>query len=244
MHPVLFALLNLVFIAFTQSILIFMFSSAPSYIILLTNEFEPDISVGDLAYFGVEIALVISEIISDGQQWRMCSRYLFLLFFMTCRVEDLRNQDLPSTVGYQTAKHQYQKDAKLPRGYNQADLDRGFITSGLWAYSRHPNCAAEQLIWFFLYQWACHASKSFYNWAGIGCGSLALLFQGSTWLTELISSGKYPEYRHYQLTVGMFLPNSLSPYRALDDGPRIIRTSELAKRQQQKRVKRDSTKRD
>ncbi|CAI4211806.1 unnamed protein product [Parascedosporium putredinis] len=192
MHPILFSLFDLLFIAFTQSILIFLFSSSPAYVILLTNKFKPELSSSDFGYLAWQLLLVFSEFISDGQQWR-----------------------------YQNAKHKYQKDAKLPREYSQADLDRGFITSGIWAYSRHPNCAAEQLIWFFLYQWACNASETLYGWAAIGSCSLILLFQGSTILTESISSRKYPEYVHYQ------------------DTPKVIRTSDLLKKQKQKQGKRE-----
>lgn len=138
-------------------------------------------------------------------------------------------------IAFQTAKHKYLRDAKLPHGFNQADLDRGFITSGLWAYSRHPNFAAEQLIWFVLYQWGCYSTSTLYNWAGIGSGSLVLLFQGSTMLTEAISGGKYPEYRHYQKTVGKFLPTSLAPYRAPAETPKPSRPNHAAKRRQGKR---------
>lgn len=35
------------------------------------------------------------------------------------------------------------------------------------------------------------------------------LFQGSTWLTELLSAQKYPEYSEYQKLVGMFVPRPL-----------------------------------
>lgn len=69
MHPVIFSVFNLVFIAFIQNVLIFLFSSAPSYIILLTSRFNPDITTADLGFFGLTIVLVISEFISDGQQW-------------------------------------------------------------------------------------------------------------------------------------------------------------------------------
>lgn len=40
-----------------------------------------------------------------------------------------------------------------------------------------------------------------------------MLFQGSTWLTELITAGKYPEYSMYQQKVGRFAPKALSPYQ-------------------------------
>lgn len=33
-----------------------------------------------------------------------------------------------------------------------------------------------------------------------------ILFQASTWFTELISTKKYPEYKEYQDRVGKFLP--------------------------------------
>lgn len=132
-------------------------------------------------------------------------------------------------TAYQTAKHQYQKDAKLPKGWNQADLDRGFLTSGLWAYSRHPNFFAEQTFWLVLYHWGCYAGNSLYNWTFVGVGSLIILFQGSTWLTELITAGKYPEYKDYQKQVAMFIPTSLGGYQTPSRQSRIIRSSDLTK---------------
>ena len=133
-----------------------------------------------------------------------------------------------TTPDFQSAKQEYKELGVVPQGYTQQELERGFITSGLWAYSRHPNFAAEQTIWFMLYQWSCYASKTLYNWSGAGALFLVMLFQGSTWLTELISSGKYPEYKHYQRQVGAHIP-SLTAYKT--PAPKVIRTSELAKKQ-------------
>lgn len=133
-------------------------------------------------------------------------------------------------IAFHGAKHQYQKDAKLPKGYKQADLDRGFLTSGLWAYSRHPNFFAEQTIWFVLYQWGCYATNNLYNWTFVGSASLILLFQGSTWLTETITAGKYAEYPTYQKQVGMFIPKSTSGYQPPLHQPKEVRTSELSRR--------------
>ena len=107
---------------------------------------------------------------------------------------------------FQEAKKSYHATAKLPAGYKQADLDRGFVVTGLWSWSRHPNFAAEQAFWVALYQWSCFISGSFYNWSGVGALGYLALFQGSTWFTELISRGKYPEYKEYQAKVGKFLP--------------------------------------
>lgn len=40
--------------------------------------------------------------------------------------------------------------------------------------------------------------------------SYLILFQASTWLTELITAKKYPDYQQYQARVGKFLPNIFS----------------------------------
>ncbi|KAM0341945.1 hypothetical protein ACHAPQ_000249 [Fusarium lateritium] len=177
-------LFNVTFISFIQSVLLFSFSGVPAYAILVSTKFEQDVTPSDVLFFLTMVGLVYSEWVSDGQQW-----------------------------DFHAAKHKYQAEAKVPKNfkYTQADLDRGFNTSGLWAYSRHPNFAAEQLV--------C------YTFAG--SAALILLFQGSTWLTELITVGKYSEYSKYQKQVGMFLPKSLSPYKT--PLPKVIRTSDFAK---------------
>ena len=36
--------------------------------------------------------------------------------------------------------------------------------------------------------------------------SYLILFQASTWFTELVTAGKYPEYKEYQNRVGKFMP--------------------------------------
>ncbi|KAI1384578.1 DUF1295-domain-containing protein [Hypoxylon trugodes] len=204
-HPVLFSLFNATFISFIQSILLF-FLAAPTYIVLLASKFEHEATAVDLGFTAVELGLVLSEWFSDQQQW-----------------------------DYQAAKKQYQQTAKIPRGcgFTQEDLDRGFITSGLWAYCRHPNFAAEQTIWILLYQWGCYASKSLYNWTGIGVVVLLMIFQGSTWLTELISAEKYPEYKLYKKQIGAHIP-SLTAYKAPSASPNMARTSDVAKRQKTK----------
>lgn len=113
---------------------------------------------------------------------------------------------IASILAYHAAKKEYQETAKVPKGFNQDTLDRGFNTTGLWAYSRHPNFAAEQSVWVLLYGWSCWVTQTYYNWSIIGAVAYLILFQGSTWFTELISAKKYPEYKEYQKRVGKFLP--------------------------------------
>lgn len=62
---------NITFISFIQSILLFLFSCAPAYAILLSTKLEPKVGTADIAFFLIEVGLVLSEWISDGQQWSM-----------------------------------------------------------------------------------------------------------------------------------------------------------------------------
>jgi steroid 5-alpha reductase family enzyme len=85
-------------------------------------------------------------------------------------------------------------------------IKRGFLAGGLFAYLRHPNFIAEQLIWWVVYAYGALSSKSLINWTIIGPISLNAIFFGSTLLTETLSQRKYPIFKVYQQNVGMFLP--------------------------------------
>lgn len=152
----------------------------PTYILLLTSRLKPEVDGTDLILSRLLMALVVLEYFADQQQWN-----------------------------YQEAKKQYQKTARVPNGWTRAQMDRGFNTSGLWRFSRHPNFAAEQAIWILLYQWSCIQTNTLWNYSCAGVIGYILVFQGSTPITEWISGGKYPEYRSYQERVGKFLPSIL-----------------------------------
>ncbi|RVX73186.1 hypothetical protein B0A52_02313 [Exophiala mesophila] len=178
----LFFVMNVVFIAFMQCILLLAVTT-PTYVLLLTGRLASNSSssqgwtILDPVPYVFMLALIGISFIADQQQW-----------------------------DFHKAKAEYQKTAKVPTDYSRAELDRGFLSSGLWAYSRHPNFTAEQGVWVALYIWSCVASQTLYNWTGVGAFSYLCLFQGSTWLTELLSSQKYPDYKVYQRHVGKFLP--------------------------------------
>ncbi len=82
----------------------------------------------------------------------------------------------------------------------------GFLSGGLWKFSRHPNYAAEQAIWISFYLFSVAATGQWFNWSLVGVILLVLLFFGSSSFSEKISSAKYPEYRYYQKRIGRFLP--------------------------------------
>ena len=92
----------------------------------------------------------------------------------------------------------------LPHPYN-----KGFNTTGLWAYSRHPNYVGEQMIWVSVYLFVIAAGVTNYgifNWSIVGALLLIFLFLGSANLSESISASKYPEYALYQDKVCRYLP--------------------------------------
>ena len=121
---------------------------------------------------------------------------LFLLFLLIETMADQQQYD------FQTEKHRRRAAGEPLDG----DMTRGFRTSGLFAFARHPNFAAEQMIWGAFYLFAVAATGEWINWSIIGVVLLVLLFQGSTQFTEQISLGKYPEYGEYRRRVPRFLP--------------------------------------
>lgn len=99
------------------------------------------------------------------------------------------------------------------RAKARGDAD-GFLTTGLFAYSRHPNFFFEQAQWWAVYAFGATAAvaSGAGAWGGvinptiIGAILLTLLFVGSTVFTESISAAKYPAYAQYRRTTSMLLP--------------------------------------
>jgi steroid 5-alpha reductase family enzyme len=102
---------------------------------------------------------------------------------------------------FQTEKYRRIK-AWEPSG----EYAHGFVRTGLWAISRHPNFAAEQMIWFVFYFFSVAATGRLLNWSLAGSLMLMLLFLGSSDFTEKISAEKYKEYPEYKKKVKRFLP--------------------------------------
>jgi len=87
--------------------------------------------------------------------------------------------------------------------------EAGFIQSGLWSLSRHPNYFCEVTLWWAFYLFSIPATGSVVNWTGLGTMFLTLLFVppgASLDLTEYLSSRKYPNYHEYQKRTSRFFP--------------------------------------
>jgi steroid 5-alpha reductase family enzyme len=98
------------------------------------------------------------------------------------------------------------RGAGAPETHYSKSLKDGFLSEGLWHFVRHPNFVSEQAIWISFYLFGVAASGEWINWTLAGSLLLILLFQGSTALTERISSDKYPGYAIYKKEVPKFFP--------------------------------------
>ena len=103
---------------------------------------------------------------------------------------------------FQARKHALSPKARQAAG---GDLARGFLTTGVFAYSRHLNFACEQGLWVAFYGFAVVArapggdvaalvraqgAGALLTPAALGPALLMMLFQGSTWMTEVITAEK------------------------------------------------------
>ncbi len=87
------------------------------------------------------------------------------------------------------------------------EVEKPFMDEGLFRFSRHPSYFCEMGMWVTFYLFAISASSRVWHWTGLGCLLLILLFQGSSRLTEEISSEKYPAYSRYQAAVPRLIPH-------------------------------------
>lgn len=176
-NRVVFFVFNLVFISTWQTIVLFLVT-APSYVLLLSSA---DGTLPESAVLRpADIVFAVS----------------ILALVLIQGVADQQQWT------YQQAKKE--KRVVPNSSFTAADLQRGFVTHGLWAYSRHPNVLAEQSIWVMLFIWSWFLAG--FNWSAVGTITYLLPFLDSAKLTESISSGKYEQYKDYQAQVGMFLP--------------------------------------
>ncbi|KAK6331092.1 hypothetical protein TWF696_003167 [Orbilia brochopaga] len=147
-----FILLNISFISFIQNFILLAITS-PVYVFLILAKNFPqhnseNVATVDKVFSRGMMLAVILEFFADQQQWN-----------------------------FHQAKSHYKSSGRAPPGWDKSELDRGFLYSGLWAFSRHPNFTGEQLFWVLLYQWSAFVTDSVYNWTGIGALSYLLLFQ-------------------------------------------------------------------
>ncbi|OMJ29750.1 hypothetical protein AYI69_g727 [Smittium culicis] len=140
--------------------------------------------------------------------------YVFILYLLLLvLVETVADQQ---QFNYQTAKYAYIKAKKDNRANIDYRYEIGFVHTGLFSYSRHPNYFCEQLFWlsisiYSIYSSNCFATESIaQNYLNslylVGSLTLIVLFHFSTMLAENISSSKYPLYSLYASKTSRVVP--------------------------------------
>lgn len=125
--------------------------------------------------------------------------FLFVLMFTLIAIETITDQQ---QWDFQTEKYRRKNNNEPLEG----DYARGFCTSGLFAWSRHPNMASEVTIWWVFYFIGVNACGEWVNFSIIAPVVLTSLIFQSASLTERISLEKYPAYAEYQLAVPKLWP--------------------------------------
>ncbi|PWN25489.1 DUF1295-domain-containing protein [Jaminaea rosea] len=219
------------FIAIIQNILLAI-TALPQYMLLsttfsargvLASSPTLQLTTADLILAAVFLVNLGFEFLADHQQqvyqnWKR--GYKASLFGLPQKREGKDNsqatKDEAVTFGYSDG-------AQL---FTEADRKRGFVTKGLWAWSRHPNFACEQCVWWLLYLFVAitfypslftsshHTAREMLklghalvlNYALISPVAMSGLFAASTDYTEKMSAKKYPLYKSYKRAVAPFNP--------------------------------------
>lgn len=128
--------------------------------------------------------------------------YLTIIFIFLLLIESIADQQ---QFNFQSKKYSYSIEERLK--HEDKDIRNGFLTKGLFTYTRHPNYFAEQSMWVIIYLFAVMSVDGFWlDWTVIGPLQLILLFTGSMTFSESITASKYPAYRLYQTRVSQCIP--------------------------------------
>lgn len=178
-HPLLWEAFHLGFIVIYQNLLLFLIV-LPSHFVWVSYKYdgmnEPLSSMDFLLAFAI-VTLVAVEGLTDEEQYK----FQEVKYAMIRKGTPVEN---------------------MPEPYNV-----GFLTSGFFAYSRHMNYFCEQSIWLVLNGFIYTAGHAELVTPALGGAFLlSILFQGSIWLQEQTTAGKYPLYRSYQKQVPQLLP--------------------------------------
>lgn len=96
-------------------------------------------------------------------------------------------------------------DWQLYRFKKQRNADDGVLSSGLWAYSRHPNYFGEFCIWWSFYLFALPAGGAFTVYAPLLMTLLLLRVSGVVLMEKEIRKRR-PAYQQYIDNTNAFFP--------------------------------------
>jgi steroid 5-alpha reductase family enzyme len=104
------------------------------------------------------------------------------------------------------AFHERKAEAAASGAAGDEEVERGFVSSGLFRLSRHPNYFGELGFWWSVFAMGCVSGGSIAHWTIIGPLALCAVFAGSTTFTESITASKYPAYDEYRRRTSAIIP--------------------------------------
>jgi len=131
----LFQIVNLTFIAAIQNVLLLLLG-LPTYVASVLQPHTP-LATSDYLLAALALVVLLFEFTADNQQYA----------FHAYKHGILAKEKGDVTVAeYSPSDHWL--GARL--AWTKDDAYRGFVTRGLWRYSRHPNCTCEQTFWWII----------------------------------------------------------------------------------------------
>lgn len=105
---------------------------------------------------------------------------------------------LALVIGLGAVTIQWVADEQMRIFRKGPDGQSGFMTGGLWAWSRHPNYFGEVMMWVSLYVFALSGYASDFAWSGLGAVAMLGLFLFiSIPMMDERSAAKRAGYRDY-----------------------------------------------
>jgi steroid 5-alpha reductase family enzyme len=196
---------NVTFICMYQHLLLLLIV-LPSYVAQRAGAAAP-LTVVDAAATAIFLALLVLESAADQQQWvfQQSKRGLLpkrcALRRFVASLAPLPHFRTLVRCADESRFASCTRRCSNRRPELAADYARGFLTGGLFGWSRHPNFFAEQSMWWAYYLFAVAAAAGATSpiptaaWLQpclVGPVLLSALFQGSTPFTETITARKYP----------------------------------------------------
>ena len=186
LFPVLWQVFNVTFICLYQHVLLLLIA-LPAWVAQQTSA---PLNALDVVAAALFLALLLLETKADQEQW----------VFQQSKRKLLPQRCVSGALWARSPRVLTMSTRCCARrDYLKADYGRGFLTQGLFAYSRHPNFFAEQSMWWAFYLFAVAAKggldagrDAWLQPVLVGPVLLSLLFQGSTPFTEDITVSKYP----------------------------------------------------
>ena len=197
--PIVWQLFNLFFICGFQIALLVLFTSPVAVVAGVSGPMSTPPGIMFIVLSLLFVMFLVLETIADQQQWN----------FQSAKHGSKRDRAPGAgTSDSGTSDSQTQSvagtDARAQR--HAADIERGFRTTGLFRFSRHPNYFAEVMIWWTVYFLSIVPTGVLLHWTIVGPVILTALFVGSTVFTESISAARYPEYQEYRRRTSAIVP--------------------------------------